>query len=155
MSTQTATTGKSATAKFNPYLNFDGTTEEAFNFYKSVFGGDFMGGQIMRYKDMPDGDKMPPEDQNKVMHMGLDIGNGTYLMGTDTIDGFGPKLVMGNNSQIMISPESREEADRLFDGLSAGGNVVMPMADQFWGAYYGNFEDKFGVNWMIHYQTHQ
>lgn len=154
MATQTAEQKTSTSATLIPYLNFDGKTEEAFNFYRSVFGGDFMGG-VMRYKDMPDGDKLPKEDQNKVMHVALPIGKGGYLMGTDTLDSFGPKLVVGNNAQIMISPESKEDADRLFEELSKGGKVVMAMSDQFWGAYYGAFEDKFGVNWMIHYDTSQ
>ncbi|MGD9563599.1 MAG: VOC family protein [Pyrinomonadaceae bacterium] len=145
-------TKKTTAVTLTPYLNFDGKTEEAFKFYRSVFGGDFMGTGFMRYKDAPDGEKLSKEDQNKIMHVTLPMGTSGYLMGTDSIDGFGPKLVMGNNSQIMISPESKQEADRIFKELSTGGNVVMPMEDQFWGAYYGAFEDKFGVNWMIHYQ---
>lgn len=153
MATQTAETKTTTAASLIPYLNFDGKTEDAFNFYKSVFGGDFMGTGVMRFKDMPGGDQLSTEDQNKVMHVTLPIGKSGYLMGSDYIEGFGPKLVTGNNSQIMISPESKEDADRLFNELSAGGNVVMPMGDQFWGAYYGAFEDKFGVNWMIHYQN--
>lgn len=142
-------------ATLNPYLNFDGDTEEAFNFYKSVLGGEFMGG-IMRYKDMPDSDKLSESDKNKVMHVALPVGKDTYLMGTDTIESIGsPKLVVGNNCQILIAPESKEEADRIFNGLSKGGKVEQPMQDMFWGAYYGAFADKFGVNWMVHLSTGQ
>jgi len=137
----------------NPYLNFNGNTEEAFNFYKSVFGGEFMGGQIMRYTDMPESDKMPEADRNKVMHVALAIGKDSYLMGTDTVESIGQKTTFGNNCQIIVSPESREEADRLFAGLSDGGKVELPMQDMFWGAYYGAFADKFDVNWMIHLDT--
>lgn len=138
----------------NPYLNFNGNTEEAFNFYKSVFGGEFMGG-IMRFKDMPEGDKLSLEDQNKVMHVNLPIGGDNYLMATDAIESMGKKLSVGNNVQVMISPDSQEEADRLFDGLSAGGKVEMPLANQFWGAYYGEFIDKFGINWLIHFNKQE
>lgn len=140
-------------ATLNPYLNFNGNTEEAFNFYKSVFGGEFMGG-IMRWGDNPDGGEFAEADKNKVMHVALPIGD-AMLMGTDSIDGIGPKLQFGNNLEIMISPQSREEADRLFKGLSNGGKTNMPMADVFWGAYFGSLTDKFDVNWMIHYDTNQ
>src|SRR5688500_5447230 len=128
-------------ATLNPYLNFNGDTEEAFNFYKSVLGGEFMGG-IMRYKDMPDSDKLSEDEKNKVMHVALQIGKDTYLMGTDTIESVGPKLTIGNNCQILIAPESKEEADRIFNGLSKGGKVETPMENTFWGAYYGALADK-------------
>ena len=140
-------------AQINPYLNFNGNTEDAFNFYRSVFGGDFMGGQIMRYGDMPGGDEMPEADRDKVMHVALEIGDGSYLMGTDTLESMGQTTTFGNNCQIIISPDSREHADRLFAGLSEGGKVETPMEDVFWGAYYGAFADKFDVNWMIHFDT--
>lgn len=141
-------------SRIDPYLNFNGNTEEAFNFYKSVFGGEFMGG-IMRFKDMPESEKLSEDDRNKVMHIALPIGKGNYLMATDSIETMGKKLNVGNNVQVMISPDSKEEADRLFNDLSAGGKVEMPMADQFWGAYYGEFADKFGVNWIVHYAKGQ
>ncbi len=141
-------------SRIDPYLNFNGNTEEAFNFYKSVFGGEFMGG-IMRFKDAPESEKMSEEDRNKVMHIALPIGSGNYLMATDSLESFGPKLTFGNNCQIMISPDSKEEADRLFKGLSEGGKVEMPMQDQFWGAYFGSVADKFGVQWMIHFDKNQ
>lgn len=135
-----------------PYLNFDGKTEEAFNFYRSVFGGDFMGEGFMRFGGMPEGDQIPEEVKNRVMHVTLPVGD-TFLMGSDTMPGYGKEFVQGNNSQIMINPETREEADRLFAELSDGGNVEMGMQDTFWGAYFGSFTDKFGVCWMIHHQT--
>lgn len=135
-----------------PYLNFDGNTEEAFNFYRSVFGGDFMGEGFMRFGGMPDSDQLPEEIKNRVMHVTLPVGD-SLLMASDTMPGYGGEFVVGNNSSIMISPESREEADRLFDALSEGGKAEMPMQDMFWGAYFGSFTDKYGVSWMIHYQA--
>ncbi|HYF31738.1 MAG TPA: VOC family protein [Chitinophagaceae bacterium] len=141
-------------AKMNPYLNFDGKTEEAFNFYKSVFGGDFMG-PMHRMRDMPGGDQIPENEKDRIMHVTLPIGDGDHLMGSDTVPSMGHKLVEGNNVQISLHPTSREEADRLFNGLSAGGKVEMPMQDTFWGAYFGSFEDKFGIKWMVNYQHSQ
>lgn len=135
-------------AKLNPYLNFDGRTEEAFNFYKSVFGGEFLGG-IYKMKDMQ-GMEVPEEAKDLVMHVSLPIGN-DILMGSDTMPG--QPFVQGNNNYISIFPESREEADRLFGALSQGGEVEIPMADQFWGDYFGSLKDKFGVYWMINYNS--
>lgn len=135
-------------ATINPYLNFQGNTEDAFNFYRSVFGGEFMGG-IQRFKDVPGMEDMSEEDGEKVMHVGLPIGKGNYLMGTDTLASMGQSLTMGNNFYICISTDSKEEADQLFDGLSIGGKVEMPMQEAFWGAYFGMFADQFGVQWMI------
>lgn len=137
-------------AALNPYLNFDGNTEEAFNFYKSVFGGEFLGG-IMRFGDGPGCENMPESAKAKVMHVALPIGKNSVLMGTDWVEGMGPNLIVGNNLSITIFPESREDADRLFNGLSAGGKVGVPLQDMFWGAYWGAFEDKFGINWMVNY----
>ena len=134
-------------ATINPYLNFLGNTEDAFNFYKSVFGGEFV--DFTRFKDIPDGDKMPAEDQEKIMHVALPIGAGNMLMGTDALESMGHSLIFGNNLSISISTDSKEEADRLFNGLSEGGKVEMPLEDAFWGAYFGMFADKFGVKWMI------
>lgn len=136
-------------AQINPYLNFPGTTEEAFNFYKSVFGGEFA--FFQRFGDTPDGDKVPPSVKNKVMHVSLPIGKGNLLMATDACEEMGFNLTQGNNVCICISPDSKEEADRLFNGLAAGGKVNMPLADMFWGAYYGDLTDKFGVKWMVNY----
>ncbi len=140
----------------NPYLNFNGNTEEAFNFYKSVFGGDFIGG-IMRWGDAPGCDegemKLSEEDKKKVMHMQLPISDGSSIMGSDSITGLGPELAVGNNITIAVAPDSKEEADRIFNGLSAGGQIQMPMADAFWGGYFGSFEDKFGINRLINVET--
>ncbi len=140
--------------KFNPYLNFAGNTEQAFIFYKSVFGGEFA--SVVRFKDMPmEGVSIPQEAANKIMHIGLPIGKDQMLMGTDALESHGHKLVQGNNVHISVHPDSKKEADRLFTALSEGGKVQMPMADQPWGDYYGNFQDKFGVYWMINYHKEQ
>lgn len=133
-------------AKLNPYLNFDGTCEAAFNFYKSVFGGEFLGG-VYKMKDMQ-GMEIPDEAKERVMHVGLPIGD-DLLMGSDTFPG--TPFVQGNNNYISIFPESKEESDRLFAALSEGGEVEMPMADQFWGDYFGSLKDKFGVYWMVNF----
>lgn len=140
-------------SNFNPYLNFPGTTEEAFNFYRSVFGGEFAG--VMRYGDMPGCDETPmtDADKGKIMHIALPIGNGTTLMATDHQESMGKKLITGNNFYICIGPDTKEEADRLFNSLSNGGEVEMPMADTFWGAYFGCFTDKYGIQWMINYEN--
>ena len=135
--------------KVNPYLNFDGKAEEAFIFYKSVFGGEFTGN--MKMKDAPDGDKLPKDEQNRIMHISLPIGKENLLMGSDIMPSMGQKLNKGNNNYISLHPESKAEADRLFKGLSAGGEIEMPMADQFWGDYFGSFIDKFGICWMINF----
>ncbi|MBW1297910.1 VOC family protein [Aquimarina litoralis] len=137
-------------ATINTYLSFMGNTEEAFNFYKSVFGGEFVGG-IRRYEDMPDNDALSKEDKKKVMHVGLPIGSGNVLMGTDILKSRGQSITFGNNFYISISPESREEATQLFNGLSSGGTITSPLEDTFWGAYFGAFTDKFGVQWMVNY----
>ena len=135
--------------KINPYLNFPGNTEEAFNFYKKVFGGDFAGG-IFRFKDTPDKDRLSKEDQEKVMHVGLPVGN-NMLMATDALESMGFKLTFGNNFYLSVETEGKEEADRIFSSLSEGGNVQMPMKDEFWGAYFGMLTDNFGVQWMVSY----
>jgi PhnB protein len=137
--------------KVNPYLNFDGKTEEAFTFYKSVFGGDFS--LVARMKDSPGGDKLPENEQDRLMHISLPISDSITLMGSDIFPSFGHKLDMGNSVHISVHPDSRSEADRLFNGLSAGGKVEMPMADQFWGDYFGSFVDKYGIYWMINYSN--
>lgn len=139
-------------AKMNPYLNFDGKAEEAFNFYKSVFGTEFTG-PIFKMGDAPGCENLPEDEKNRVMHVALPIGGGDTLMASDIVPSMGHKLVVGNNNYISLHPTSKEEADKLFNGLSAGGAVEMPMADQFWGAYFGSFKDKYGVQWMINYDT--
>ncbi len=136
--------------KLNTYLNFAGNTEEAFNFYRSVFGGEFA--SVVRFKDFPmEGVNIPEEDQNKIMHIGLPISEDSLLMGTDTLESLGQELEQGNNIYISAHPESKEEADRIFNALSEGGEVEMPIADQMWGDYYGSLKDKFGVLWMVNY----
>lgn len=133
--------------KLNPYLSFDGECEAAFNFYKGIFGGEFLGG-MFKMGDAPG--EIPEEAKNRVMHVALPIGN-DLLMGADTFIGMPHKR--GNNNYISIFPESKAEADRLFNELSAGGEVEMPMEEQFWGDYYGSFIDKFGVCWMINFNN--
>ena len=140
-------------AAINPYLNFNGNTEEAFNFYKSVFGGEFAA--LMRFKDNAECGQIAESDQERIMHVALPIGNGNVLMGTDSLESLGQKLTVGNNFYICLSPESKEEAERLFNGLSAGGKIEMPLQDMFWGAYYGSFADKFGVQWMVNYEKNR
>jgi PhnB protein len=136
----------------NPYLTFNGTCEAAFTFYKSIFGGEFP--YIGRYKDMPPAEgcePVAPEEGEKIMHVSLPISAETILMGSDSSDAFGHATVVGNNFSISINTDSTTEADRLFDGLSEGGKVTMPMNKTFWGAYFGMFTDKFGINWMINH----
>lgn len=133
----------------NPYLNFDGNAEGAFRFYQSVFGGELF---IQKMSSVPDFE-VPEEEKDRTMHVGLPIGNGQFLMASDCLPSQGHVLKQGNNNYISISTESKEEADRIFNGLSAGGTVEMPMADMFWGDYFGSFVDKFGVCWMINYSN--
>lgn len=143
-------------ARVCTYLNFDGKTEEAFRFYKNVFRSEFNGKGIERFEDVPPStENWPPVDEaikKMVLHVELPITGGHILMGTDAPKEMGFKLSTGNNMHICIEPESRAEADRLFNELSEGGKVNMPMADMFFGAYFGEFTDKYGINWMINYQ---
>ena len=117
-------------ATINPYLNFDGNAEDAFKFYKSVFGGEFS--NVQKFKDMPGSEKMPAEDASKIMHIALPLSSGYTLMASDTIKSMGPELKVGNNVYINLSPDSEEEADRLFNGLSSGGKVEMALHKTFW-----------------------
>ena len=133
--------------KTHHYFNFDGQAEEAFNFYRSVFGGEFTAS--MKMTSAPDSDKLPEEERDRIMHISLPLGEGTILMGSDILPSAGHKLQTGNNMYIMLSPDSREEAKRLFDRLSEGGEIEMPLEDQFWGDYFGSFIDKFGIRWMV------
>jgi PhnB protein len=136
--------------KFVTYLNFMGETEEAFNFYKSVFGGEFKA--LVRFKDMPmQGMNIPKADENKLMHIALPVGQDDMLMASDVLKSLGHKLVKGNNVSISIFPDSKKEADRIYKALSAGGKIEMPIANVPWGDYYGGFTDKFGVRWMVDY----
>lgn len=138
-------------AMINPYLNFPKTTEEAFNFYKSVFGGEFA--MVMRYGDVPAGaipPDAPPTDPNAIMHISYPIGNGTILMGSDTPDYMGTPTP-GTNFSIAVGADSKEEADKIYNGLAAGGTANFPMSDAFWGSYFGMLTDKFGIAWMVSY----
>ena len=137
----------------SPYLNFNGNTEEAFNFYRSVFGGEFLA--LMRFKDTPGCGEIPESDKERIMHVALPIGNGNVLMATDALESMGQKLTFGNNFYISLAPESKAEAERLFNGLSEGGKIGMPLQDMFWGAYWGSLTDKFGVQWMVNYSSEQ
>lgn len=136
-------------AAVNPYLNFVDNCEEAFNFYKSVFGGEFHGG-IMRFGDNPPEFQPAENEKQKVMHVNLPIGKNTSLMGSDTPGEMGA-VTAGNNYSIAVHPESAEEAKHLFDGLSAGGTVTMPLGKTFWAELFGMFTDKFGIQWMVNY----
>ncbi|MDX6183895.1 VOC family protein [Flavobacterium sp. Fl-77] len=138
----------------NPYLIFNGKCEEAFLFYKSVFGGEFP--YIGKFKDAPaeEGDEaLSEEDSNRIMHVSLPVGN-TILMGSDSHPKFG-EVGFGDNFSVSINTESTDEADRIFNGLSAGGKVEMPMNKTFWGAYFGMFKDKFGINWMVNFDENE
>ncbi|MBK8561979.1 MAG: VOC family protein [Saprospiraceae bacterium] len=137
-------------ASINPYLNFNGNCEAAFNLYKSVFGGEFQ--MFSRFGDMPSSEEpMPASEVNKILHVALPIGSsGNVLMGSDCPPEF-PNGIQGNLFNISVNTDSKEEADRIFSGLSEGGNATMPIADTFWGAYFGMCADQFGVQWMVNY----
>ncbi len=132
----------------NPYLNFQGNTEEAFNFYKSIFGGEFIGG-ISRFNNTPEADKLPENEKDKVMHIALPFGENNMIMATDALESMGQKVKPGNNVYLCISADSKLQADDFFNGLSEDGEIVMDMQDAFWGDYFGMCTDKFGVKWMI------
>lgn len=142
-------------ASVNVYLNFDGNCEEAFLFYQKNFGGEFP--YIGRFKDMPqkEGETMPEELANKIMHVSLMISKETCIMGSDVGGEWSSSFKQGNNFSISINADSKEEADRLFKGLSEGGTVTMPLADTFWGDYFGMFIDKFGISWMMSFNEGQ
>jgi PhnB protein len=142
-------------AKVSIYLNFQGNTAEAFNFYKSVFNTEFAA-PIMYNKDIPAHEGMSPlpeSDKDKVMHVCLPILGGIELMGTDMLESMGHKLKIGNNVTINLQPDTKEETDRLFKALSEGGSDVAPMQDMFWGAYWGCCLDRFGIRWMFNFAT--
>jgi PhnB protein len=133
----------------NPYLTFNGNCEEAFHFYRSVFGGNFS--YLGRFKEFPGQDGTPvsgPEGE-KIMHVSLPISRETILMGSDTSEGHGPPHVAGNNFSISVSTFSQSEADKLYHGLSHGGKEIMPMSKTFWGSYFGMLTDKFDIQWMV------
>ena len=143
-------------ASINPHINLNGNAEEAFNFYKSVFGGEFP--YIGRFKDMPPQEGVPSlskEMEDRIMHVSLPISKETVIMGSDTGGEWAPKFQQGNNFSISINTDSKEEADRLFNGLSAEGQVTMPLNNTFWSDYFGMFTDKFGINWMVSFNSNQ
>jgi PhnB protein len=134
--------------KINPYIHFNGNAEEAFQFYKSVFGGEFL--RIARYKDFASLDNQVSENEaNKLAHIALPIGPDNILMGSDVPEFMGPLNEAENRSKIYVTPDSKAEADRLYHGLSAGGQIEMPIGDSSWGTYFGMFRDKYGIEWMI------
>ena len=138
----------------NPYLTFDGNCEEAFNFYKSVFGAEF--DYLGRFSEMPpqEGVTLSEEEMNRIMHVSLQVGT-TTLMGSDSGGDWAPDTIVGNNFSLSIAAENKQEADDLFGRLSEGGKVTMPMGQTFWGDYFGMCTDKFGINWMISFNENQ
>ena len=139
-------------AKLNPYLNFEGNTEKAFNFYKSVFGGEFR--MLQRFGQTPEASRVPANEQDKIMHIALPIGQ-NILMGTDALESMGHSITRGSNFSISIDAESEAEAERLFNASAAGGQVSVPLEKMFWGAYFGMLTDKFGISWMVNYDEKQ
>ncbi len=142
-------------AKINPYLHFLGNAEEAFNFYKSVFGGEFA--MLQRFGEMPGCEEMQlsDDDKNKIMHVALPIADGHVLMATDAIGEHAKDAVIGTNFSLSVSADTKEEADKIFNGVAEGGEITMPLADTFWGAYFGMCKDKFGIQWMVNYDYPQ
>ena len=137
-------------AQINPYINFNGNTEEAFNFYKSVFGGEFE--RIIRFKDMSNTEIPISENEaNKIMHIALPIGK-NVLMGSDVPEFMGKVNENENRSKIAVSAESKEAADKIFNGLSAGGNIEVPITDSPWASYFGMFRDKYGIEWTVDFE---
>jgi PhnB protein len=141
-------------AQINPYIHFNGNAEEAFTFYKSVFGGEFE--RVVRFKDLASAEHpISEKEQNKIMHIALPIGKSSMLMGSDTPEFMGRHNENENRSKISVIAESKEEADEIFNGLSAGGTVEMPIGDSPWGSYFGMFRDKYGIEWMIDFASKQ
>jgi PhnB protein len=136
--------------RVNVYLTFDGNCYEAFEFYKSVFGGEFL--YVGRFDEMPAEEglpKIPESEKNRIMHISLPISEETILMGSDSSPSFGEKLISGNNFSISVHTDSKEKADQFFNKLSEGGKVTMPMNKTYWGSYFGMCTDKFSINWMV------
>ncbi len=131
----------------NPYLNYPGNAEEAFKLYKSIFGGEFS--SVQRFKDTPDANRVSAAERDKIMHIALPIGKGVTLMASDALESMGQKPSAGNNFSLSIIVDSKQEADRVFEGLSRGGKIEMPMQKMFWGDYFGMFADRFGIRWMV------
>jgi PhnB protein len=137
--------------RIHTYLNFENKAEKAMRFYEKILGGKLT--EIHRFGSMPPqaGFELAPEQKNLVMHVGLELPEGQMIMASDMISGMGPKRIEGNNSSISVHPDSRQDADRIFNALAQGGTITMPIADQFWGDYFGSLTDQFGVNWMVNY----
>lgn len=139
-------------ASINPYIHFNGNAEEAFTFYKSVFGGEFA--RIARFKDFSNPEHpLPEKEADKIMHIALPIGISSVLMGSDTPEFLGTHNEKETRSKISITAETKEEADKLFNGLSAGGTIEMPIADSPWGSYFGMLRDKYGIEWMVSFEA--
>ena len=137
-------------ALINPHINFNGNAEEAFTFYKSVFGGEFA--KIIRFKDLAGPEfNVAKKEENKIMHIALPIGRGSMLMANDVPEIMGKTNENENRSKIVISAESKEEADKLFNGLSVGGQIEGPIGDGPWGTYFGCFRDKYGIEWIVEF----
>ncbi|MCT4646038.1 MAG: VOC family protein [Carboxylicivirga sp.] len=140
-------------ATVDPYVTYNGNCETAFNFYKSVFGGEFE--YLGRFKDMPSEQPIPEEEAEKILHVSLRINKDTVLMGSDSSPMFGPPWVSGNNISIYVNTESEEEAKAIFEGLLKDGNMNMPLEKTFWGSLFGTLTDQFGINWMVSYDYEQ
>ncbi|GGK82318.1 VOC family protein [Rufibacter glacialis] len=137
----------------HPYLNFNGNTEEAFTFYKSIFGGEFSA--LQRFKDTPEAARVPTHEKEKIMHIALPIGQGGMLMATDALESMGHSVTMGNNFHLSLSTQSEEEASALFQALSEGGKVLVPLEKMFWGDLFGMVKDRFQIKWMVSYTLPQ
>jgi PhnB protein len=136
--------------KLHTYLNFAGNAEKAFDFYRSVFGGELS--SLVRFKDLPiEGVEISDDDADKIMHVSLPIGDDSVLMASDALESLGQQVVQGNNAYVSVHPPTREEADRIFGALSERGEIEMPIGDQVWGDYFGSLRDRFGVQWMVNY----
>lgn len=137
-------------AQINPHINFNGNAEEAFTFYKSVFGGEFT--KVVRFKDLAgSGFPVSKKEENKIMNIALPIGPGSMLMANDVPEAMGRTNENENRSKIVVSAESKEEADKLFNGLSVGGEIEGPIGDSPWGTYFGCFRDKYGIEWIVEF----
>ena len=137
----------------HPYLNFNGNTEEAFLFYKSVFGGDFR--MVQRFSEVPGTENIADHEKDKIMHIALPIGKDTILMGTDTLESMKQNATSGTNISLSVDAASLEEAEQVFNGLAAGGQVSMPLEKTFWNAYFGMLTDKFGIQWMVNHDLQE
>ena len=135
----------------NPYLNFPGNTEEAFNFYRSVFGGEFA--LLLRFKDTPEAARVPADLQDKIMHIALPLSKTNVLMGTDALESMGHKTTSGTNHHLSVHTNSEAETKTVFDALADGGTVTVPLDKTFWGAYFGMLTDRYGIQWMVSYDS--